>query len=158
MQHAGWQHYLILKWCTCNYLLLHACGLLTNEGFTFNEGWAELWAGQCNDGPFGDSPTNYRYKGNVAHALRSLQSQCASSDGQMVDILWSSMGQIHSFDEYVPAHQTLYGCPATEHWDKHNYVAVLYTQHADHGSKDVPVVWSRTIPEHFTSDRRLIIN
>ena len=30
-----------------NYARHHDCGKQTNDGFAFNEGWAEFWAGEC---------------------------------------------------------------------------------------------------------------
>ena len=29
------------------YTRNHDCGKQTNNGFAFNEGWAEFWAGEC---------------------------------------------------------------------------------------------------------------
>lgn len=91
------------------YPQTHYCGKQTNEGFAFNEGWAEFWEARCF-GSYGTSLTDYSYEGNVAKALRALKSRCGSSYGQMVEVLEENPGRIHSFEQYAAAHHTLYGC------------------------------------------------
>ena len=94
------------------YPRIHHCGLKTNLGFAFNEGWAQFWAGSCQYGIFGTSSTDYRYEGNVAQALRRLQKKCGTSDGQMVDVLeQSGPKSIHGFEEYNKKHKHFFkGC------------------------------------------------
>ena len=89
-----------------NYFRSHSCGSKTNEGFAFNEGWAEFWAGSCK-GPvyFGSSPTDYTIEGNVANGLRQLQATNGLNDFEMVDVLDGANGTIHSFQEYESALQ-----------------------------------------------------
>ena len=87
----------------------HSCGKRTNNGFAFNEGWAEFWAGSCY-GSYGSSPTNYKYEGNVAKALRALKGRCRASYNQMVEVLARNRGGIHSFANYHVAFARIYGC------------------------------------------------
>lgn len=91
------------------YTQKHTCGKYTNEGFAFNEGWAEFWAGSCY-GTYGNSPANYSYEGNVAKGLRALKGRCGTPDGGMVTVLEKNKGSIHSYDEFASAHHSLYGC------------------------------------------------
>ena len=91
------------------YMQRHTCGKHTNEGFAFNEGWAEFWVGECT-AIYGNSATDYSYKGNVAKALRALKSHCGTSDGEMVTVLEKNKGSIHSYYEFELAHGGLYGC------------------------------------------------
>ena len=91
------------------YTRNHRCSLRTNNGFAFNEGWAEFWAGSCS-GTYGSSATDYRYEGNVAKALRALQAGCGTSDRNMVEVLRRNRGKIHSYVQYRNAHQRLYNC------------------------------------------------
>ncbi|OSX68777.1 hypothetical protein BU14_2262s0001 [Porphyra umbilicalis] len=87
----------------------HSCQMRSNLGFAFNEGWAEYWAGSCINRtvpPLDD----YRVEGNVATALRELQSRCGTTDAQMVEVLARSRGRVHSFPEFRTRHQELYGC------------------------------------------------
>ncbi|HZI92375.1 MAG TPA: hypothetical protein VFD31_12235 [Thermoleophilaceae bacterium] len=68
---------------------------LTNEGFAFNEGWAEYWANtpdDCGDG------TNYSQEGNVAAALTGLE-RCTDR-ASMVRVLRQHPGDIHSYPEF----------------------------------------------------------
>jgi hypothetical protein len=69
------------------YPKTHTLCQVTNEGFAFNEGWAECWAGTpatCGDG------TNFNQEGNVATALTGLE-KCASRP-TMVRVLKESPG------------------------------------------------------------------
>ena len=86
-----------------NYFRRHYCSLQTNEGFAFNEGWAEFWAGSCTATGYGSNPYDYTIEGNVANGLRELQSDYGLSDFDMVDILDNSNRTIHSFNEYQTA-------------------------------------------------------
>jgi len=91
------------------YTRNHHCGSRTNNGYAFNEGWAEFWAGECY-GTYGSSVTDYRYEGNVAKALRALKSKCGTSDRNMVEVLRRNRNKIHSYIEYQRAHKSLYNC------------------------------------------------
>lgn len=82
---------------------MHDCGFTSNEGFAFNEGWAEFWAGSCTQTSYGQSPQDYTIEGNVANGLRQLQATNGLSDSAMVNILKNSGGTIHSFEEYMDA-------------------------------------------------------
>jgi hypothetical protein len=73
----------------------HELCLVSNEGFAFNEGWAEFWAhtpGPCGDG------TNFNQEGNVAAALTGLE-KCADRK-TMVRVLAMNPGSIHSYAEF----------------------------------------------------------
>lgn len=77
------------------YPKTHTLCQVTNEGFAFNEGWAEYWAGTpatCGDG------TNFNQEGNVATALTGLE-KCANRP-TMVRVLRESPGAIHSYNEF----------------------------------------------------------
>ena len=73
----------------------------TNEGFAFNEGWAEFWSGMvltpCPNG------ADYRVERNVSAALAKVQRDCRYDRGQMVAILRANRGRIHSFGEFRAA-------------------------------------------------------
>ncbi len=77
------------------YLKTHSLCQVTNEGFAFNEGWAEYWAGTL--GPCVD-PTNFSQEGNVAAALAGLE-KCANRP-TMVRVLRENPGAIHSYNEF----------------------------------------------------------
>jgi hypothetical protein len=73
----------------------HELCLLSNEGFAFNEGWAEFWAHTpttCGDG------TNFSQEGNVAAALTGLE-KCADRK-TMVRVLALNPESIHSYAEF----------------------------------------------------------
>lgn len=90
------------------YTRTHYCSKSTNLGFAFNEGWAEFWAGSCLTG----SATGSKIvEGNVASALRKLQSDCNSSDYRMWEVLRKNAGRIHSYSSYEHYHKSLYSCP-----------------------------------------------
>lgn len=77
------------------YAKSHSLCLTSNEGFAFNEGWAEFWAhtpATCGDG------TNFSQEGNVATALTSLE-KCANR-ATMVRVLKENPGVIHSYSEF----------------------------------------------------------
>ncbi|MFI4985016.1 MAG: hypothetical protein ACHQAV_03395 [Solirubrobacterales bacterium] len=77
------------------YAKSHSLCLTSNEGFAFNEGWAEFWArtpGSCGDG------TNFNQEGNVATALTGLE-KCANRP-TMVRVLRENPGAIHSYNEF----------------------------------------------------------
>jgi hypothetical protein len=73
----------------------HSACKLTNQGFAFNEGWAEYWAhtlDSCGDG------SNFAQEGNVATALDGLE-KCADRP-TMVRVLRENPGAIHSYAEF----------------------------------------------------------
>ena len=77
------------------YAKSHSLCLSSNEGFAFNEGWAEFWAhtpATCGDG------TNFNQEGNVATALTGLE-KCANRP-TMVRVLRENPGAIHSYNEF----------------------------------------------------------
>jgi hypothetical protein len=78
-----------------DYPKSHELCLVSNEGFAFNEGWAEFWAhtpATCGDG------TNFNQEGNVAAALTGLE-KCADRK-TMVNVLAHNPGTIHSYAEF----------------------------------------------------------
>lgn len=106
MQDGNFNH-LVVDAVRFNYFRQHSCNSQTNEGFAFNEGWAEFWAGSCKGFAFyGSSSTSYTIEGNVANGLRQLQTNFGLSDFQMVDILKSP--PIHSFQDYKTKLSMLY--------------------------------------------------
>lgn len=91
---GGLGHFL-LDAARFGYAKNHSLCLTTNEGFAFNEGWAEYWAhtpATCGDG------TNFSQEGNVASALTGLE-KCANRQ-TMVRVLKESPGTIHSYGEF----------------------------------------------------------
>ncbi|KAI0558963.1 hypothetical protein FGB62_175g04 [Gracilaria domingensis] len=88
----------------------HDCNTKTNEGFAFNEGWAMYWASQCESHEY-DATANMNIAGNVAAALRHLQSSCHSNYTEMVMVLKNNPGIIHSYMQFKTEHQRLYSCP-----------------------------------------------
>ena len=91
------------------YARRHTCGKKSNNGYAFNEGWAEYWARQCYRS-YGSSISDYRYEGNVAKALRRLKSVCLSSDSKFIAVLKYNRGKIHSFSSFNQKHKSRYGC------------------------------------------------
>ena len=89
------------------YLRNHHCGTKSNDGYAFNEGWAEFWANECH-GTYVSKLTDYHYEGNVAEALRRLKSACKSSDSQFIALLKSNKEKIHSFSSFNQKHQSRY--------------------------------------------------
>ncbi|KAI0565499.1 hypothetical protein FGB62_17g19 [Gracilaria domingensis] len=87
----------------------HICNSVTSISFAFNEGWAMYWAGDCER--IYDRNASLDVAGNVAAALRNLQSLCDSSYRDMVDVLKYNEGSIHSFAEFEMKHQGLFSCP-----------------------------------------------
>jgi hypothetical protein len=77
------------------YAQNHSLCSNTNQGFAFNEGWAEYWAHTlttCGDG------TNFNFEGNVATALDGLEK--CSSRPTLVRVLRENPGSIHSYSEF----------------------------------------------------------
>jgi hypothetical protein len=77
------------------YAKSHELCLVSNEGFAFNEGWAEYWAhtpATCGSG------TNFNQEGNVATALTGLE-KCANR-ATMVRVLRENREAIHSYNDF----------------------------------------------------------
>ena len=92
------------------YPQFHSPCKVTNQGFAFNEGWAEYWARTpqtCSD------RTNFSQEGNVAAALTGLE-RCTSRP-QMVRVLRESptgltlSSGIHSLSDFRTRFFELYG-------------------------------------------------
>jgi hypothetical protein len=79
-----------------NYAQNHNLCSHTNNGFAFNEGWAEYWAGTLSTCT--SNTADYTYEGNVATALNRLQ-QCSGRQ-TMVRVLRENPGSIHSMSEF----------------------------------------------------------
>ena len=91
-----------------NYLQTHEICNHTNEGFAFNEGWAEYWAQDFSPAPDCGRPGDMETEGNVAAALTDLANNCANGERKlMVEVLRNNPGTIHSFAEFKAA----MGCP-----------------------------------------------
>ncbi|KAI0559838.1 hypothetical protein FGB62_134g017 [Gracilaria domingensis] len=75
----------------------HNCSLETSIQFAFNEGWAMYWAHQCREQEHDD---RMNVAGNVAQALRNLQSRYRKSDADMVKVLEDNPYIIHSYAEF----------------------------------------------------------
>ena len=83
----------------------------TNQGFAFNEGWAEYWAKTVPADPCGGDANDFTFEGNVAAALTGLEA--CKSRPQMVRVLRETptgiVGGIHSFSEFRARFFELYG-------------------------------------------------
>src|SRR5436305_3970977 len=79
-----------------NYAQNHNLCSHTNNGFAFNEGWAEYWAHTLQTCT--SNTADYTYEGNVATALNGLE-QC-SSRATLVRVLRENPGSIHSYSEF----------------------------------------------------------
>eukprot|EP00178_Gracilaria_changii_P002138 TRINITY_DN1318_c0_g1_i2.p1 TRINITY_DN1318_c0_g1~~TRINITY_DN1318_c0_g1_i2.p1 ORF type:complete len:293 (+),score=30.10 TRINITY_DN1318_c0_g1_i2:1680-2558(+) len=81
----------------------HSCDSITNKVFAFNEGWAMYWSNECLALKY--SPTaRIDVAGNVAAALRNLQSSCGSSDREMVEVLKLSSGKVLTYTDFEALH------------------------------------------------------
>lgn len=90
-----------------DYLNQHGPCARFNEGFAFNEGWADYWARQTAD-PGCFPRDDYAVEGRVAQALKELELRCAGGDRRiMVGLLARTPGRIHSFRQF----RDLLGCP-----------------------------------------------
>ena len=78
------------------YAKSHYLCLVSNEGFAFNEGWAEFWA--HTPAFCGGDGTNFNQEGNVANALTGLE-KCANRQ-TMVRVLRENPEAIHSYNEF----------------------------------------------------------
>ena len=79
-----------------DYPRSHSLCSNTNQGFAFNEGWAEYWAHTLTT--CAGDPTNFNYEGNVATALNGLEK--CSSRGTLVRVLQRNPETIHSYSEF----------------------------------------------------------
>ena len=86
------------------YPRVHESCKVTNQGFAFNEGWAEYWAREFRTCPPG---TNFEQEGNVAGELARLE-RCTSRPN-MVRVLRENPGRIHSIGEFQARHAALFG-------------------------------------------------
>jgi hypothetical protein len=88
-----------------NYLRNHNPCDVTNEGFAFNEGWAEFWETRSSALPRGrmfcNTPPRWDVEGDVAADLRQW-SRCVGYEN-MARTLRDNPGGIHSRDEFVAA-------------------------------------------------------
>jgi hypothetical protein len=73
-----------------------------NEGFAFQEGWAEFWARQEAGRCPGAAVTDFAYEDHVNLGLASIERWCMSR-AQMADVLRRNPGRIHSFAEFAKA-------------------------------------------------------
>lgn len=81
-----------------NYLYpqFHQCSKVTNEGFAFNEGFANWnYGSTCGDAA---GPKNV--EGNVAVALTALQNRCGLDYKDMWAVLENNPGRVHSFADF----------------------------------------------------------
>lgn len=93
---------------TFDYARNHEACSRTNQGFAFNEGWAEFWARRFGPAPDCGRPGDMETEGNVAAALTELMENCAGGQRKlMVETLRANPLRIHSFDEF----KALFGCP-----------------------------------------------
>jgi hypothetical protein len=75
----------------------------TNNGFAFNEGWAEYWADEVRPTPCTNSQ-DFTIERNVAFELKRLQSACVGvTPGRMVQVLAQNRGRIHSMSDFSNA-------------------------------------------------------
>lgn len=100
-------HFLDDAFLRFSYLQFHEPCSRYNEGFGFNEGWANYWAGEWAEVTC-YAADDYAVEGRVARALKLLELRCAGGDRRlMVDVLRRNPGRIHSFAEFRDA----LGCP-----------------------------------------------
>jgi hypothetical protein len=113
MRHSfdgGFAHFLVDAG-RFKYPQNHTRCKLTNQGFAFNEGWAEYWA-RSGDTSCPD-PNNFSQEGNVAAALKTLES--CTSRAQMVRVLRESptgltlSSGIHNITEFRNRFFQIYG-------------------------------------------------
>ncbi len=70
------------------------------RGFGFNEGWAEYWEGATGGCP---GTADDAIEGDIARALRALQTSSSLSRRDMVRVLIDNPGAIHNLDEFKSA-------------------------------------------------------
>lgn len=89
---------------TYNYAQNHQICNLTNQGFAFNEGWAEYWSREVTTPPncAGQSNDNTSIEGNVAAKLADLETRClGGSRAAMVNVLRGHPATIHSYEQFA---------------------------------------------------------
>jgi hypothetical protein len=69
-----------------------------NEGFAFNEGWAEYWAGTINDCGRAAGTFDSHVEADVANFLRYVET-CVGGRGGMLRVLHEHPGGVHSIDD-----------------------------------------------------------
>eukprot|EP00178_Gracilaria_changii_P016969 TRINITY_DN48597_c0_g1_i1.p1 TRINITY_DN48597_c0_g1~~TRINITY_DN48597_c0_g1_i1.p1 ORF type:complete len:312 (-),score=29.12 TRINITY_DN48597_c0_g1_i1:22-957(-) len=82
----------------------HNCFTSTNNVFAFNEGWAMYWASECLEFKY-DPEAPMDIAGNVAAALRHLQSSCPNGDEDMVGVLGDNRGLIFDYSDFEAKHK-----------------------------------------------------
>jgi hypothetical protein len=79
----------------------------TNEGFAFNEGWAEYWSHAGGRSISGSKPMENECIVNFL--LSDLEKKMPGGRKDMIDVLRQNPGTIHSFDEFCAAAAKLGG-------------------------------------------------
>lgn len=85
----------------------HSCTKKTNDGFAFNEGWAEFWESACR---LSSATGATDVEGNVAARLRRIQNSCGTSNRNMWEVLRRYPGSIHSVTSFENIHKQLFSC------------------------------------------------
>jgi hypothetical protein len=92
----------------------HACAK-TNDGFAFNEGWAEFWAHDWEDEPSCKTNTpDKQVEGNVAELLDQLSACQGVGRAGMISVLAQSSSGIHSYDQFETRFRQIFpgvSCP-----------------------------------------------
>lgn len=95
-----------------SYAQNHWCDKKTNEGFAFNEGFAELWQSkdECNKV---NPSRGYDHEGYVVRRLRDLANRCHKGKWKkpFVVVLKENPGVIHSFTDFIKFHELKFSCP-----------------------------------------------
>lgn len=103
----GSENHFRSDWVKYRYDRTHSCdSRRPSEEAAFNEGWAFFWADEC----YHNTDRDLRRAGDVADALRSLQSRCNTNFGGMVRVLCENPRKIHTYRDFDRFHQRLYGC------------------------------------------------
>lgn len=88
------------------YLRYHDGCPVTNEGFAFNEGWAEYWSGES--GKNDPASRSFENECDVTFLLRELEKSLPNRRKDMIEVLKKNPGGIHSFPEFCRAASTLF--------------------------------------------------
>jgi len=86
----------------------------TNDGFAFNEGWAEYWDGSdCSK----SLQLDFEIEGDVANALAQVAQCCEAGAAGLLQVLHYNPGRIHSFEEFRKYYELRFhdGCAANVH-------------------------------------------
>ena len=78
----------------------------TNEGFAFNEGWAEFWSGELGSDRVEDR--SFENECHVTFLLRQLQPNFPGGRRDMVEVLRQNPESIHSISDYCKATNKLF--------------------------------------------------